>query len=639
MEQGTPEQIINLIDKSRNILLLTHAKADCDGLGAMLSAYMVLKKLGKNVTVVTNDPAPENLSFLPSVKIIQNSLSSAKDFVITLDLTNTPLHKVKYNVEDDKLNIIVTPKGGIFTRDDVSFAEGDNPFDLIIVMDAGNLEHLGPIYDKNTKLFFEAPVINIDHHASNTDFGQINMVDTVAASTTEVLFRVLKAMEKKYDKKLIDEDVATLLLAGIITDTGSFQHANTSPRAMEVSAELLDLGARQQEIIRNIYKTKKLSTLKLWGIILSKIQVDPLHRMVWSTITKEDLQEAGAQPDESEGIIDDLLSNAPGAEVMILIKYNEENLISVSMRSNTNAVDVGKIAAEMGGGGHVRAAGFKVRDGRPFDEVVSQVLKKVRGYQAERLNIHPDTPTIMPAGESSAVGRGFTPSKKDDEPKPQEKKEVKTTPLEFKAPKQKSPSAGGQTEVPVAKAPEVPAPPEANKPVKPKTKASPPASKKPEASKHEEKKTMPIGRQAEPVKRSEAPQPDKMPAEGAPKPQPKPTPAPEAPKPVTPSASPTPPPPTKPVEPKPQPPKPVISASPPPKPEPPKPVVPALTPKPMTPPSKPEAVKAPEPKPAETKTEPPKPAEPPKPEMSPKPDSGPKEEPPAPGVPDWLKAE
>ena len=106
-------------------------------------------------------------------------------------------------------------------------------------------------------MFYETPVINIDHHASNNDFGQINLVDVVAASTTEVLYKVLLEAEQKYEKKLITEDVATLLLAGIITDTGSFQHANTSPKSMEVSAELLDLGARQQEIIKNIYKTKK----------------------------------------------------------------------------------------------------------------------------------------------------------------------------------------------------------------------------------------------------------------------------------------------------------------------------------------------------------------------------------------------
>ncbi|MBU0727603.1 hypothetical protein KKA95_02865, partial [Patescibacteria group bacterium] len=94
MESNTTDQILNLIDKSQEILLLTHAKADCDGLGAILSAYLVLNNLGKNVTAVTNDPTPENLAFLPSINIVQNSLASSRDFIIKLDVSRTPLSKI-----------------------------------------------------------------------------------------------------------------------------------------------------------------------------------------------------------------------------------------------------------------------------------------------------------------------------------------------------------------------------------------------------------------------------------------------------------------------------------------------------------------------------------------------------------------
>jgi phosphoesterase RecJ-like protein len=446
MDPNTIDQIINLIDKSKNVLLLTHARADCDGLGAMLSAYLVLKNLGKEVTAVTNDPAPENLAFLPSVNIIQNALIASKDFIITLDITKTPLSKIKYNLEDNRVNIIITPKNGSFSKEDVTFGQGGLKYDLIISFDAGSFEHLGPIYDQNSELFFEAPIINIDHHASNTDFGQINMVDVVAASTTEVLFRILEALEKKYNKKLITEEIATLLLAGIITDTGSFQHANTSPRSMEVSAKLLDLGARQQDIIKNIYKTKKLSTLKLWGMVLSKVQVDALYRMVWSTITKEDLLEAGAASEETGDIIDDLLSNAPGAEVIMLIKYHEEGYVSVSMRSTTNAVDVGKISSEMGGGGHVRAAGYKVRDGKSFEQVTSEILDKVRKYQTDRLNIQ-----IQVEPQSTPQ-----PEKQPEQSVPQSSNKgpsivqqpAKETMLEFKSPKKKQSESKPEQSVP-----------------------------------------------------------------------------------------------------------------------------------------------------------------------------------------------
>ena len=437
MDQSVYDQITNLLEKSQKILLLTHAKADCDGLGACLAAYSVLKELGKEVVVATADPVKENLHFLPAIDILQNSLAAATDFVITLDSTEAGISKIRYNIEDHKVNIIVTPKTGTFSESDVSFQKGETKFDLIFVFDTGNLEYLGPIYEQNVDMFYETPVVNIDHHTSNTDFGQVNLVNVTAASATEILYEYLDYLEKKYNKKLITEDVATLLLAGIITDTGSFQHANTSPQSMETASRLLDLGGRQQEIIKNIYKTKKLSTLKLWGIVLSKVQVDPVHRMVWSVISQDDLKEAEASSDETEGIIDDLLTNAPGAEVIFLVKQTEEDLLSVSMRSSSSQIDVGKFSAEQGGGGHARAAGFRVRNGRPFDQIVSDVVAKVRKFQAERLNIHEEDlkkPVEGPVEEPAEKPKPAEEVKKEPE-KPSE-----TTYLDFKAPKEATPS-------------------------------------------------------------------------------------------------------------------------------------------------------------------------------------------------------
>ena len=104
MDSNLKDQILNLIDKSQSILLLTHAKADCDGLGAMISMYLTLQSLGKEVVAATNDPAPDNLGFLPSINIVQNSIAS-KNFVITLDLSRTPLNKIKYKLADDQKSV------------------------------------------------------------------------------------------------------------------------------------------------------------------------------------------------------------------------------------------------------------------------------------------------------------------------------------------------------------------------------------------------------------------------------------------------------------------------------------------------------------------------------------------------------
>lgn len=401
MDTSLFQSISNLIDKSQNILVLSHAKPDPDALGSSLAFYLAMKELGKQVTVVTNDPTKENMAFLPAMNTLQYTLGGTKDFIISLDTSKNSISKIKYNAEEGRVNIIITPKDGVFSANDVTFRAGKNQYDLIVAFDTGNVEYFGAIYDKNVQMFFDTPIINIDHHASNTDYGQLNLVVPTAASTTEILYEYLVFLEKKNNKKLISPDVATLLLAGLITDTGSFQHANTSPRALEVAANLLDLGGRQQEIIKHFFKTKKLSTLKLWGMILSKVQVDPLHRMVWSTINHEDFVESEAEPEETEGIIDDLLSNAPGAEIIFLIKQNPD-YVSISTRSTANGIDVGKLCTENGGGGHPRAAGFKVPGRRPFDEVVSEVVKKVRDFQEKRLNIQPEDLQTVRVPVSSA---------------------------------------------------------------------------------------------------------------------------------------------------------------------------------------------------------------------------------------------
>jgi len=387
MEATPQQQIINLIKNKEKILIVTHRKIDGDALGSTLSLYKVLKEMGKEVTAVSADPVPEIYNFIPEIESIETSFHGSQDFIITLDCKNAEVDKLKYNLEDGKVNIIVSPMYGTFSAENITFTKGSNQFDLIIVLDCADLEQLGTVYENNTDLFFSAPVINIDHHASNTFFGNINLVEITAASASEILLGIIQKLENVENKTFIDDDIATMLLLGIITDTNSFQNPNTTPKSFDVAANLIDLGARQQEIIQHIYKTKKLSTLKLWGQTLSKIQVDPVHRLVWSSINKNDLHETGATPDESEGIIDELMSNAPGAEVILLFKDNLNDMLGGSIRTTSAGIDASKIAQMFGGGGHLQAAGFKIKNDQDFEVQLANVLKKIKKFQAKRLNL------------------------------------------------------------------------------------------------------------------------------------------------------------------------------------------------------------------------------------------------------------
>lgn len=183
----------------------------------------------------------------------------------------------------------------------------------------------------------------------------------------------------------MDEDIATLLLAGIITDTGSFQNANTTPKAFAVAAQLVKYGARQQEIIQHIFKTKRLSMLRLWGRILSNIKVDNKNHFVWATISRKDFQDTGARDDETGGIIDELMTNAPGTEIVLILKHRNDGYIGGSLRTLNPSIDASAIAEMFGGGGHTRAAGFKIKSD-DFAGTEQMVVEKIRGFHQTKIH-------------------------------------------------------------------------------------------------------------------------------------------------------------------------------------------------------------------------------------------------------------
>ncbi len=432
MSELTPlQQVVNLLQRSEKLLLLTHAKADGDGLSSILALALVLKKLGKKTTLASADPAAPVYEFLPAIETVDTEIAGAGDLVLTLPLGDRTAADVSHRTEDGVLKIFVRSKGAPFVREDVSYQAGEADYDLIITCDTPELPQLGRLFEIQPDLFYETAVVNIDHHASNTGFGRVNLVDVTAASTTELITRIVQALESEANTKLMDADIATLLLTGLTTDTGSFQNANTTPRALEVAANLIEAGARQQEIIHQIFKTKQLTTLKLWGRVLSKIQSDPVYRIVWSTITEADLAETGADEEESMGIIDELLTNAPGAEVVLLLKQSGAN-ISGSLRTTTPAISAIEIAEIFGGGGHPRAAGFKIK-GKQVEATVETVIQKIAAYQAKRLDLNLEdeakpaaqtkgAETKLPKGAESLAAAIAAASKKE---KVKSKKTVK----------------------------------------------------------------------------------------------------------------------------------------------------------------------------------------------------------------------
>lgn len=381
------------IDAAKKILFIPHANVDPDGIGSALACYMFFTQLGKDCTVICPDTLPESLDFLPSFKALQTTIPQDQQFVITLDCSSgIDIDSLKYTIENQKVNIIVSPKKGRLTSSLLSTFDAGSSYDLIVVVDTADLALLGTIYKENADFFSSAPMLNIDHHVSNSRFGQLQLIDPTAASATEVLY--LWFTSQPAWKEKLTPDIATLLLTGLITDTRSFQNPNTTPRSLEVAANLLDLGARQQEIIQNIYKTKPLSTLKIWGRALNKIQVDADARIVWSSVSREDLHEMEATSKETHGILDELISTIPDADVHILFTEIEEGGLKASMRSSA-AIDVNAIAGRLfQGGGHARASGFRMKQYANFQLTVVECVQKIISDMQRQRSASDDVPRM-----------------------------------------------------------------------------------------------------------------------------------------------------------------------------------------------------------------------------------------------------
>ncbi len=401
---NTFKNVASLIKKSKNIILMPHAKMDCDGMSASVALHLILNKFNKHSTTVCSDPVPEAFAFLPSSDIFSQELiaeeTATKQFHIKINNTDKKFKNLEYSVEDGKVNIILFSEDTPFQESDFTFIGAQLKPDLIITLDSGDTYQLGKMYADNKELFEEVPVINIDHHFSNTQFGDVNLVEHTSSSTTQLIYNLIPFLEEEFraeentDEKIqktqiLDANISTLILAGMLTDTGSFQHSNTTPEALDIASILIEHGAEHQKIVKQLFKTKSLSTLKIWGKVLTKLQKDPLYKIVWSSVSRNDLEETGSHSDDTNDLIDDLMATTPDTELVLLVKEREDNIISTSVRSSSDDVDSIAFTSIFGGGGHKQAAGFKIRDrgGKSFEEIVSDIVFEAKLFQAKRLHV------------------------------------------------------------------------------------------------------------------------------------------------------------------------------------------------------------------------------------------------------------
>lgn len=332
----TIQQIVAKISSAQSPLIVVSAD-NADSLAAGLALKTFLNKLDKPAAIFSAAPPASKFGFLPGSEQVVSELDLTKNLVLEVSIKRTAVAELSYKKADDKLSIFLKPAtGGELTPADVSFGKASFSYDLVILIGISSLEHLGEFYSKNTALFFETPMVNLDFRASNENYGQLNLVQLSATSCAEIVFDLITELESS----LIDQMIATQLLAGIIAETNSFQHVRTTPQTFLKASQLVGLGANQQEIIARLYKTKSLGLLKLWGRVLGKLkQVEDLG-LAYSVVNQADLTEVQATNEDAAAIIKEMASQLGFAKMFLFIM--EEGVNQTQVYFNTSLAMDGK---------------------------------------------------------------------------------------------------------------------------------------------------------------------------------------------------------------------------------------------------------------------------------------------------------
>ncbi len=305
------KQIIDQLKKSRSILVISHTNPDGDAIGALLATGLALKAMNKKVKMYNESAIPAVYRFLPSIKSISHQIDASE------------------------------------------------AFDTVVVLDCGAFERVGGL----APLIRQAQmIINIDHHMTNTRFGNLHLIDPNACATSELIYRIIKQLKISFNCPM-----ATAIYTGILTDTGSFRFSNTNQAACAICAEMIASGANPYDVAQHVYGHYSLGRIKLLNLALDSLEISPNGKMSIMSLTQNMLKLTSTQAEDIDGIIN-YARRIEDVEVAVLIHEMEVDPTTpkngrrdfhVSLRSD-GSVNVAGIAAKFGGGGHANAAGFSV---------------------------------------------------------------------------------------------------------------------------------------------------------------------------------------------------------------------------------------------------------------------------------------
>ena len=370
------QQAQERISSAKHILVVGKEHPSIDTIASVIAMGEYLSALKKSADIVIPGFQKETLpAFLPKNIEIKNAVGGMRTLHISVDISKTPVDEFLYDVRDGKLEITVVPKTNEWNSRDVDFKSGEDRYDLIIAIDSPDMKSLGIIAKNYADFLHRTTIINIDSGVSNENWGQINLINLNAVSTSEVLFELIS----EWNKQTLNEPIATAILAGMIAKTRSFRTANVTPRTLQASSQLVSIGAKREEIVSGLWKTRSVNTLKLWGRALSRLHQDEEKGIVWTMLSHKDFLETNAGSETLPDVIDELISYAPNAKATALIYENEKDQNSVHIAIATKAPHhAQELVQELGASGSNERAHLCLQNTNIIDATnsVINLLKK-----------------------------------------------------------------------------------------------------------------------------------------------------------------------------------------------------------------------------------------------------------------------
>lgn len=331
MSPPTTKAIQQAVERAKNVLVITHVDPDGDAIGSITAVGLAIGRLGKQVTLACDNRVPGRFHYLSMAQQVQQSL-------------NEPML-----------------------------------FDTLIAVDCGDEQRMGRVFADLEKRPF---IINIDHHVTNTQFGNINLVNPEAASTTEMLYQLFTEMGIE-----VASDLALCLLTGLVTDTLGFRTVGVTPRTMKTASALMDAGADLSLVTMQSLNLKPIATLKLWQAGLNNLRLE--DGLIWTSISNEEREAAGYTSPSTGGLVN-LMADVDRAAMSAVLLEMNDGAVRVGFRCRP-PYSVSDLATNLGGGGHPLASGCTLRMplAQAVELVVAQSKATIRKQRKQSHNGHP----------------------------------------------------------------------------------------------------------------------------------------------------------------------------------------------------------------------------------------------------------